>query len=305
MRAILIFIDGIGLGDNNPATNPFVFSHTPNLSQVLGNRPLCMETAGFSDDKVSLLSLDATLGVPGLPQSATGQATLFTGENAASMLGKHLNRYPNKLLKELLRREGIFGQLLSADLAPAFLNAYQPLFFEELEKGLTRSYSCSTMLNYYAGLPFRTLNDIKEGRAVYMDITNEYLENMGQRVGIIKPEKAAQRLVETSYNYHFTLFEFFLSDVAGHLADRRQSEKIVGILDEFIGELLKRITTSETLLIITSDHGNLEEINHKDHTLNPVPALVAGPRDWRLKAEEKLLDISGVAGFIREYLEAV
>ncbi len=302
MGAIMIFIDGIGLGDNDPLTNPFVSSSTPYISQSLGNNLLCLETAGFNGEKASLLSLDATLGVPGTPQSATGQTTLFTGENAALLLGKHLNRYPNKALKEVLCRKGIFTQLLTAGLAPTFLNAYRPLFFKDLKEGLTRPYSCSTMLNYYAGLPFRTLEEVKRGRAVFMDITNEYLEKMGYSVTIRDPEEAAQILVDTSLEYDFTLFEYFLSDVAGHLADRQQSEKIVRTLDEFIGGVLNKISTEDTLLIITSDHGNLEDSTHRGHTLNPVPALLSGPWAWRHKAAEELKDLTGVVGLIKNYL---
>lgn len=299
MRAILIFLDGIGLGKNDFNTNPFVYTDTPNLLKALGNMPLCPEAVGLHGNHIRLLSLDANLGIPGIPQSATGQTSLFTGINAAKIAGKHLNRYPDEQLSELLRTDGIFVQLINAGLSPAFINAYRPEYFSEINKGLKRIHSCSTMLTYHAGLPFRTLEQLKSGQAVYMDITNEYLEKMGYPVGIIEPEKAGERLVQISRNYDFILFEYFLSDVVGHLADPAPAGIIVGTLDRFIGSVLKNINKDDTLLIITSDHGNLEETNHKNHTCNPVPALISVPSG---RSYHELKDITGVAGLIREFL---
>ena len=302
MRAILIFIDGMGLGNNDPNNNPFIFTPTNQISAELGGMPLSSESVGYHGSKASLIALDATLGVPGLPQSATGQTALFTGLNAPSIVNGHFNRHPSPELKELLRKHGILVNLKEKGYKAAFINAYRPPFFKELSRGLQSSHSCSTVMNYYAGLPFRTIEDIENKKALYMDITNEYLARTGYPLARTEPEDGAEILLNLSKSYDFTMFEFFLSDVAGHLGEKEHVEIIVKILDAFIGTLLKKIDDKNNLMIITSDHGNIEDISHKNHTLNPVPAIIAAPESWRLKAEEKLKDITGITPFINSFL---
>ncbi len=294
----------MGLGEDDSSNNPFIFTATPNISREMGGLLLCKKSVGYFGKKVSLLGLDATLGVAGLPQSATGQTALFTGLNAPLMLNGHINRHPTPELKELLRRAGILKILKEDGFRPVFINAYRPIFFDGLSAGLHGSHSCSTMMNYYAGLPFRTLKDIESGDALYMDITNEYLAGTGYPLKKISPARAAETLLNISKKYDFTFFEFFLSDVAGHLAEKEHAAKIVTTLDLFLGTVIKNINSETTLLIITGDHGNLEDLSHKDHTLNPVPAILTGPEEWRRKALSELRDITHVAPFIKSFLTA-
>lgn len=300
-RVILIFIDGIGLGKQDVHNNPFCFTDTPRLSRVLGGNPLCRGAEGYHGPGLGLFGLDATLGVEGTPQSATGQTTLFTGENAAALVGRHVNRYPGEKLKNLLREKGIFSQLVAAGLKPTFANAYRPAFFDDLEKGLRHSYSCTTWLTYYAGLPFRTLAQLEDGQALYMDITHHYLNRMGHPVETVEPEEAARRLLALSHDHDFTLFEYFLSDVVGHLAERRKAGEIVALLDRFLGYILEQTNGGKTLLVITSDHGNLEDLSHKGHTLNDVPALIKGPPEF-IKEAEGMEGIGDVTNLVKKFL---
>ena len=81
MRVLFLFLDGIGLGENDPAVNPFAQAKMPNLNALLGGRTLLKEDAPFVGKKATLLAIDPAVGVAGLPQSATGQAMLLTGVN--------------------------------------------------------------------------------------------------------------------------------------------------------------------------------------------------------------------------------
>jgi len=47
MRVLFIFLDGIGLGENNPETNPFVRAKMPNLNSLLEGRSLLKDSAPF------------------------------------------------------------------------------------------------------------------------------------------------------------------------------------------------------------------------------------------------------------------
>ncbi len=302
MRLIFVFVDGLGLGKDQP-DNPFVGTETPGLAKILDGEKLTLNAVGHAFSRASLLGLDATLGVPGLPQSATGQSSIFTGVNAPAFLGSHLNGYPEERLRSLLSAKGLFRQLRNAGYKVIFANAYRPLFFQMLRRGLPgKRYSCSTLVTYYGGLPFFRLNDIKKGRALYMDITNDILKRMGFKLPLITPEEGARRLITISENYDFCMFEYFLSDLAGHMADRSEASRVITILDRFIGTLAEHINPNETMLLVSSDHGNLEDISGRNHTFNRVPALLVGDPELRGNLEPQLEDLTDLLPAIQKAL---
>jgi len=303
LRSLFIFIDGIGLGKGD-SDNPFVSIDTPGISRVLGGRRLTADAVNHSGPLATLLGLDAVMSVPGLPQSATGQASIFTGVNASAFLGGHLNGFPNEALRKLLASRGWFKQLKNAGFRVSFANAYRPPFFELLRRGLPGNrYSCSTLITYYGGLHFHGLDDLRAGRALYMDITNNILQRMGYDAPLITPEEGADRLLNISRFYHFTLFEYFLSDLAGHLGDHSEACRVINDLDRFIGTLYELVDPEEELIIITSDHGNLEDLACKDHTLNRVPALLIGDPLLRHDLKPRLSDLTDLLPAVRKTLQ--
>jgi 2,3-bisphosphoglycerate-independent phosphoglycerate mutase len=301
MKIIFFFIDGLGLGQDD-GSNPFSFIPTPNLSAILDGQKLVAASAGRAYTSSILLALDATLGVSGLPQSATGQASLFTGKNVARLVGRHVNGLPTPQIRKILSCCGIFQKLMKRGYSCAFLNGYRPLFFHNLESGNFRRFSCSTFLNYYAGLPFRSLEDVRLGKAVYADITNHLLVEQGFEIPLISPREAARRLVALSRKYDLVLFEHFGSDLAGHRVQRELSREAVTLLDDFLGGLLDYLPVQDTLLFISSDHGNLEYFPSKVHTANPVPALFFGRIQPALL--KGLHDITGVVPALIRILDS-
>lgn len=275
MGVIFVFVDGLGLAPRQKS-NPFYTVETPFLNSLLCGKGLIREAAGKEYEDSILLELDAGLGVRGLPQSATGQTSLFCGVNAPRILGTHLRGFPNNTLREILSREGMFLQLKRKDLTGTFANAYRPFIFRELQEGISSPVSCSTLITYYGGLKLRSLEDLQKGQAVYMDITHELLQSQGFKVTRISPREAGKRLARLSRGFDLTLYEYFLSDIAGHKGDYTEVKKIITTLDEFIESLVQEVDLEEDLLIITSDHGNLEDISENNHTSNPVPALLVG-----------------------------
>lgn len=255
--------------------------------------PLYASSTGYSGPHASLLGLDCSLGVEGFPQSATGQASLFTGENAAALLGSHMNGFPDERLRELLAAKGLFRRLKESGYKASFVNAYRPEFFEMLQEGLPGNYySCSTLITYYGGLQFKDLDCLRRGKAVYMDITNELLFIQGYDVTMIDPETGADNLVKLSSGFHFCMFEYFLSDLVGHSASMADAQDEVIKLDRFIGRLYEKVNFEDTFIIISSDHGNMEDLTTKEHTLNQVPALLIGSREIRSSIVAGLKDIT-------------
>ncbi len=303
MRLLFIFVDGIGLGPNEQG-NPFADNKTPGISSLLNGSDLTIETAGFSGSKASLIGLDAVMGVSGLPQSATGQASIFTGHNAPAYIGYHQNGFPGAKLRRLLSDKGVFRQLKESDYRVNFANAYRPAFFEMLKRGLPgNSYSCSTLITYYGGLPFYGLQDLKKGQALYMDITNNILRRMGFAVPLITPEQGASHLLEISKKYDFCMFEYFLSDLAGHMGDQNEAKRVLSDLDRFISTICSGIDQSETFLMMASDHGNLEYLSSREHTDNPVPLLMVGSSKIRDSVTPLMKELKDILTAIYMILE--
>lgn len=300
MALIFIFLDGVGLG-NDDENNPFYIVPTPSISKILDGTKLTAKWADKEYLNASLLSLDACLGIQGLPQSATGQTSLFTGVNAPKILGYHLNAYPNEKLRDVLAQKGIFKELLKNKIACTFANAYRPGRLKKLFTGDFRHYSCSTLITYYAALKFRSLKDLELGNAVYMDIINDHLRELGYDVKLITPEVAAKNLIKMTKEFSFVLYESFLSDIIGHKGDKNKAEVIVKRIDSFLGSIIDNMDQEKDLLLVTSDHGNLEDTSVKVHTKNPVPALIVGKnRKKFVDMLETKKDITGVVPAILE-----
>ena len=101
---IFIFVDGIGLGDESYA-NPFYINPMQLLHDFVPIK--LIKNIEYYDKDITFKGIDACLGIAGIPQSATGQTSLFTGVNAAKLLGYHLTAYPNKILINLIHKKVI------------------------------------------------------------------------------------------------------------------------------------------------------------------------------------------------------
>lgn len=292
MRVFLFFIDGLGLGPDDPDRNPLVRAALPTLSRLLEGRALTASSAGLETAMASLVPVDAGLGVPGLPQSATGQTAILTGVNAAVAIGRHLNAHPTPALREILARDSIFRRLTAAGKAVTFLNAYRPDSFARMAAGIYRA-STTTVAVETAGLPFRTFADLDAGQAVYHDITNWTLARRGEPVSVLESSEAGRRAGTVISTHDFTLYEHFLTDITGHSQDMDQAIEILGMVDGFLGGVLAGVNLDEVTILLTSDHGNIEDLSVPTHTTNPVPALILGPaRRWLAKRIRSLVDIT-------------
>lgn len=276
MRVLLIFIDGIGLGANDPDVNPFARYGMPLFQELFGG-PLTRSVGKVIHSRGCLVPIDAGLGVAGLPQSASGQTTLFTGINAARTMGMHVHAFPGPRLTEIITKCGIMKRLLARGFRVASANMYTPDYMD-LVAARKRRHSATTLVTLTAGQPLRSVKDMLEGKAVYQDITNEMLLLSGFKdIPVIAPEVAGHRLVEIAQEHHFTLFEYFQTDRCGHKQNWKQAEEIIDTLQRFLMAIYYS-QPEDMLVMITSDHGNFEDLGTKKHTLNQVPAILFGKR---------------------------
>ena len=278
MSVLLFFIDGLGIGSRGPF-NP--------LDKLEDAAPLAIfkDEIAVALDGI-LIPTDACLGVEGRPQSASGQTTILTGVNAPSLLGYHKQGFPNKALLEIIAQHSLFLQLKRAGIAPiTFANAYTKRFFEDRPRWV----SATTAAVEAAGLEFRNLDDLRIDQAVYQDFTNNLLIERGEDVKPRAAGEAAQVLARIAAANQFTLYEYFITDKVGHAQDMHAAKTVLQQLARFIRELLSDIDLSCTSVILTSDHGNIEDLSSRNHTLNEVPTIVWGANRDRIASRIRTL----------------
>jgi 2,3-bisphosphoglycerate-independent phosphoglycerate mutase len=292
MRVLMLFFDGFGLGSDDPSTNPMLTVPMPLLRNIChGAIPLCTNGT-YHSDQATLVPTDATLGVPGLPQSGTGQTTLFTGINAPQALGEHSGPYPNDALRTILSNGNVFSQLIKANRTVAFANAYPPFFFDRLARGKARR-SATSFAAGAAGVRYRDIDDLRVGRAVSPFVTNDRWIEFGADVPLITALQAGQNLARLARDHAFTLYEYFLTDAAGHKGDAARAAHALSEVDDILRGAIEETDLTETLIVATSDHGNIEDSAAKGHTLNPVPTILIGAAHAEMAPEiHSLMDIT-------------
>jgi 2,3-bisphosphoglycerate-independent phosphoglycerate mutase len=279
MKVIFIFIDGIGIGNKNKAINP-----------IYGTKELVL--ANLMDN--ARFHADASLGVKGLPQSATGQTTIFTGVNGALALNRHMSGQPTITLKKIINKINMFGELKKIGLKVASANVYRDEYLTNMlnMKDRRNRPSVTSVMCMAEHIKFRTAEDFVNNNGVYHDITGDILKESGYPVEPVSPQKAARNLYALSRENDFILFEHFVTDIAGHKAELEEAISVVERLDYFLSELTSLMNLEEDVLIITSDHGNLEDISVRTHTMSKVPVIVLGKKTNNIKVQvHSLVDI--------------
>ncbi len=302
-RIFFLFLDGVGLGEADPKKNPFVQANMPNLESLLGGVKLVAGAAPLASARLTLLALDATLGVPGLPQSATGQAALLSGLNAPAKLGYHYGPKPNQAVAELVASDNLFKRLRGAGRRVAFLNAFPDANFEAIGSG-HRLYGTIALAAVRAGVPLYTADDLRSGKAISADFTGQgWRDRLGYKdTPLIEPRQAGKLLAAQAAEHEFSLFEYWLTDYAGHEQDMQAACELLGILDQALGGLLEAWDGAQGLILITSDHGNLEDLSTHRHTSNPVPAILIGDAELRGEFAAGLHDLTGITPAIERFL---
>jgi 2,3-bisphosphoglycerate-independent phosphoglycerate mutase len=295
MNIFFLFLDGVGLGADDPLSNPFSRAEMPNLREMLGGNRLLINSVPFHGVRASLLALDACLGVNGLPQSATGQAVLLTGQNIPADLGYHYGPKPNPPVATYLTNGNLFSQLKKMGMRSAFLNAYPPRYFDAIDTG-RRLYSAIPLAVTSAGINLLTLTDLHAGQAISADFTGQgWRDHLNQPdVPVLTPHEAGDRLAMIASQYDFALFEYWLSDYAGHHQDMDEAVSLLEIFDQVLGGLLSTWKDEHGLVLITSDHGNLEDLSTRRHTRNPVPAILIGSPRYREAFSRNLQNLTQI-----------
>jgi hypothetical protein len=300
-RLLLVFLDGVGIAPADPERNPFARAELPALRRLLGGRlPVAddLDAAGRIESAEALLvAADATLGVEGTPQSGTGQTSLLTGRNAAAEYGRHFGPWVPTGLRDLLAAENLLSRAVAAGARAAFANAY-PLASIAADPRIFRRPAAPPLAARTAGVLTRDLAELARGEAVASSITNErWREAAGDAVADVSAAEAGRRLARIAAAHEVTLFAHYDTDYAGHRGAMPGAVSALQRVDAFLGGLADALP-DDTLLVVSSDHGNVEDVTG-GHTTNPVPVLAVGP------GRHALAGISTIAGVAPAMLDVL
>lgn len=256
---LFLFIDGLGL--KPPATdNPVNSEVCPALCRLIANHSK---------------PIDACLGVEGVPQSATGQATMFTGVNCSHEMGKHCEGFPGLELRKIVEEDNIFIELKRRGKRVRFADAY--LIDDVSELADRRFKSVTTVMALTVPESISLTEDLADDRALMQDLTRETIQDKYPDIPVIQPQRAAEHLFAIARENDFTLYEFFQTDVSGHSLDYTRACEVLRLYDRFLSSLVRFTEAAGITLVITADHGNIESMSQRGHTLNKVPFIAFGP----------------------------
>ena len=120
----------------------------------------------------------------------------------------------------------------------------------------------------------------------------------------LKPEMSAYEVTDKvvekikANEYDVIILNFANPDMVGHTGNLDAAIKAIEAIDECVGKILNAIKEVKGVLLMTADHGNAEQMidyktgePHTAHTTNPVPLILVGMEDVKLKSG-KLADLA-------------
>ncbi|MBN1396729.1 MAG: metalloenzyme [Bacteroidetes bacterium] len=288
-HVVLLFMDGVGIGKKDAKINPFVNAKLPVLASLCGGEIPFKPFKRISTEISDVIAVNATLGVAGLPQSGTGQTAIFTGVNGAKVFGRHFGPYPPTVLRSAIEKKNIFRRLKEKGRLVVFANAFPKRFFEYIESGVRR-LTVTTLSCQYAGVPLFSADELLLGNGISADfICGDWKALGNPEVDPIAPVTAGRHLAQIVSKNHFTLFEYWLTDHAGHSQNMQAAVEVLERFDEFLSGFMESFNPADIILIIISDHGNIEDLSTKSHTRNRVPCIIAGNHRNKISGRVKNL----------------
>ncbi len=293
-RVLLLFLDGVGIGPNDPAVNPLVHgaAQLPALVRAMGGTVPTLDQPRVGVTHGHAFPLAATLDVEGTPQSGTGQVALLTGASAAEIFGGHFGPWTPVRLRPLLEQRSALRRAAVAGRQVAFANAYPHGW--PGPRG-SRRVAGPPLAARAAGVLCRHEDALARGDAVASEIVNEgWRRHLGHAsLPEITARDAGSNLARIANAFDLTLFAHYATDTAGHAQDMDAAMVALLRIDAFLDGLLASLSP-DTLMLVASDHGNLEDIRG-GHTRNPALGVAVGPG---AEAASGLSDLREVTDFI-------
>lgn len=223
-------------------------------------------------------ALDARLGVPGLPQSGTGQACWLTGLDAVRVMGEHFGPHPGPTLQRLLRKEGLPGRLVQAGARVALANHYPPAYFaaQTTERGTRRPrMGCFPFSFLAAGLPLNP----PAVPPVPATLGLGYAEPWPAQTSAGEIARLGEALAGAAREHDLIVCDLWFGDQLGHRGRTPVPPDVLRAGQAYlerVDALLTGLLDAGASVVLSSDHGNLEDLRVKGHTLARVPFAGVG-----------------------------
>src|SRR5215813_10467948 len=239
MHILLIFIDGIGLGEDDPANNPFAVANMPSLNALAGNHRWLRSTPLTESERAIFIPTDTRFGIEGRPQSASGQAVILTGRNVPAEIGEHYGPKPNPAIRAILAENNLFKELTNRGKKAALLDAYPPPFFAAIERG-KRLRSSIQEAAFQGNVRIRTADDLLAGHALSADwIGMGWREFLGYKdAPVYTPAEAGAVMAKLARDHDFSLFSTWITDEIGHRGPFERGIEILELFDGVMAGLL-------------------------------------------------------------------
>lgn len=218
-------------------------------------------------------ALDATLGVPGLPQSGTGQSCWLTGQDAVRVMGEHFGPHPGPTLRRLLAEHGLPVRLTRVGGRAALANDYPPAY--HAAQARRPRPGCFPWAFQAAGLPLGPPDVPPVPPTLGLDSAAPWSERTPPAALI----RLGQRLARAAHTHDLIAADLWLGDLLGHRGSLPVPADALAAGRAYlrrVDALLTGLLEGGAAVILSSDHGNLEDLRVKGHTLARVPFAGAG-----------------------------
>jgi hypothetical protein len=216
-------------------------------------------------------------------------------------VGEHYGPKPNQAVAKVIQEGNLFQEVIAAGRSAALITPYPQGYFDAINSG-KRLLSSVPLAATSAGLSLMTADDLRAGRAVSPGFTGQgWRDFLGYNdIPLISLAEAGKQIANIARNYDFSFFEHWPSDRSGHRGSFEEAIEHLEMIDRVFEGIFDAWDEANDLLIITSDHGNIEEKNHRLHSRNPVPTILFGRDHARLI--DKIHDLSDIASVVRKFL---
>ena len=222
---------------------------------------------------------------------------------ANAIFPAHMAFFGNSYVQSLVphfSREAIEGKL-AFDGKPIVLKGAGKNGFAELFTLAEINQNIFVYAALQAGLRIRTWADVRRGDALTSSMTHELESQFDtaffdqEPLPARTPEDASAILVKLATKHDFTFYKYQIPDLVSHTGRIESARDVFKIIERFVESALLRIDPATTSVIVTSDHGHLEQLgSSRGHPKSKVPTWYFGA-----EAERHAADLSRPEGIFR------
>jgi hypothetical protein len=222
---------------------------------------------------------------------------------ANAIFPAHMAFFGNSYVQNLVphfSREAIEGKL-AFDGKPISLKGAGKNGFAELFTLAEINQNIFVYAALQAGVRIRTWADVRRGEALTSSMTHELESQFDtaffdqQPLQARTPEDAAAILVRLSAEHDFTFYKYQIPDLVSHTGRIESARDVFTIIEQFVESVLLGIDPATTSVIVTSDHGHLEQLgSSRGHPKSKVPTWYFGA-----EAEHHAADLARPEGIFR------